>query len=246
MQPQEVITVMRLSGWFFVVVFVLTIAACAKTGHRMDVSVPDSGFLGAEYYAKLTPGDEDKYQASLRWISPNMDLTKYDKLMLDPIVSYKGKKGKTEGIAPEDEQRIVDYFYNALYTALQDDIQMVDKPGPKTFRLTVAVTTLEQSNVALDTVSSIHPGSRLLTTAVGWVSDKPAFVGAAAFEAKLRDAQTGKVLAAGIDKRVGGKTIGKGFSEWSDAMNAFDFWAVQSKYRLCKRQQRAGCVPPEA
>ena len=40
--------------------------------------------------------------------------------------------------------------------------------------------------------------------------------------------------------------IGKGFSEWSDVMNAIDYWAAGSKYRLCKKQQRAGCVPLEA
>ena len=137
---------MKLSGLFFVVVFVLTIGACAKTGQRTDISIPNSGFLGAEYYAKLTPGDEDNYEPALRWYSPEYDITKYDKLMLDPILIYRGKEGKMDGIAPEDAQRLADYFYNTVYTALQDDIQMVDKPGAKTLRLTVAVTTLEQSN----------------------------------------------------------------------------------------------------
>ncbi len=241
----------RLSGLFFLFVLVVTISACARTGHRTDVEAPkpgtpQSGFLGAEYYAKMTPGDEDKYEAALRWISPDHDLRNYDKLMLDPIVVYRGEKGKAEGIAAEDAQQVADYFYNALYTALQDDIQMVNKPGPKTLRFSVALTDLEDRNVTLDTISSLHPGSKLVSHGVGWVSDKPAFTGAAVIEAMARDAQTGKVLGVAIDKRVGGKTIAKGFSDWTDVLNACDYWAMQTKYRLCLRQGRAGCEPPKA
>ena len=41
------------------------------------------------------------------------------------------------------------------------------------------------------------------------------------------------MLAAAIDRRVGGKTLSKGIDNWADVKNAMDFWALQADYRAC-------------
>ena len=86
---------------------------------------------------------------------------------------------------------------------------------------------------------------RLTSEAKGFVSDKQSFVGTIGIEVEVTDAQTGKLLAVSLDKRVGGKTLGKGWHKWSDVMNAIDYWPNQMRYRLCLQQNRTGCIRPK-
>ncbi len=63
-------------------------AGCAETRHAM--SVDKSGFMGDELYAKMTPGDESKLEAALRWINRDaIEKLTLTKIILDPIVMYR-------------------------------------------------------------------------------------------------------------------------------------------------------------
>jgi hypothetical protein len=126
----------------------------------------------------------------------------YTKFMLDPILIFRGPESNMHGIPQDQAQLMADTFY-----ALIKDYEMVDKPGPRTLRTQIAITHLEQSWPILDDVVSGIPaplnalaaGSLLKTVATG----KPAFTGEAMIEAKVSDAQTGEVLRAAVDRRVG-------------------------------------------
>ena len=103
---------------------------------------------------------------------------------------------------------MADTFYAVIYQEVSKDYEMVDKPGPSTPRVQVAMTHLEESWPMLDVGSSIPApmnalaaGSLLKRVATG----KPAFKGEAVIEAKVMDAQTGEVLRAIVDRRVGTK-----------------------------------------
>lgn len=78
------------------------------------------------------------------------------------------------------------------------------------------------------------------------MTGKPNFVGSAVVQFKATDAKTGKVLAAGVDRRVGGKALDKGFDKWADVINIMDHWGELMKLRLCKMKGRANCQAPKA
>ena len=103
----------------------------------------------------------------------------------------------------------------------------------------------------LDVVSSIPApmnalaaGSLLKTVATG----KPALKGEAVIEAKVTDAQTGEVLRAAVDRRVGKKRLdADSFNSWNDVYESLRYWAENGRYQLCKaRQIRTDCVKPRA
>ena len=89
-------------------------------------------------------------------------------------------------------------------------------------RIQVAVTDYEQSWVALNMISTVIPQLRAVSTLKMLATEKPAFVGAAQIEVKLSNAQTGDIVAAGVDRWVGGKKLTKGIDNWTDVKNAFD------------------------
>ena len=97
----------------------------------------------------------------------------------------------------------------------------------------------------LDPVTSIIPQTRVLTTAGGFVTGKPAFTGAIQIEFKVNDSVTGALLAAGIDKRVGQKRVLDSFNSWSDIDDAIAFWAQQARFRLCRLRGDSNCVEPQ-
>jgi hypothetical protein len=112
-------------------------------------------------------------------------------------------------------------------------------------RWQIALTDYEQSWVALDMVSTVVPQLRIISEIKWLATDKPSFVGGVQAELKISESQTGKVIAAAVDRRVGSKTLSKGTDSWDDVKNAMDFWALQAAYRACRVTHRIECVKPK-
>jgi len=225
-----------------IVCILIGASGCAETRHVM--SVDKSGFLGKELYEKMTPGDESKLEAALRWRDDSVDWRGYTKLILDPIVVYRQPQHLGGGNSNDNAQILVNYFFNKLYLAASKEFELVDTPGPGTIRVQSAITDYDQSWVALDMISTVVPQLRATAELKGLATGKPSFVGGVQIEAKVSDAQTGKVLVAAIDRRVGGKSLGKGVDSWADVKNAMDFWALQFIYRTCVMHGKPNCVKP--
>jgi hypothetical protein len=62
---------------------------------------------------------------------------------------------------------------------------------------------------------------------------------------EITDAQTGELLAAAVDKRMGGRTLASAETSWTDVNNILAYWAQLTRFRLCEQQGRAGCAPPQ-
>ncbi len=233
----------RLKGIILLVCFILI--GCATT--KQAKKVEPSGFLSPEIYAKMSKGDRENLEPAMRYAAKDVDFRKYNKIMLDPIVYFGGPKKKGEGIPPEDSQRILDYAFSKIHKAIEDSpyFEIATSPGPGTIRLQFAFVDLGQSNVTMGAISTYIPQVSLITMLATMASDKPAFTGQLGVEFKVTDSSTGKLLIAGIDKRYGGKKVGKGTDSWKDVFNIIDYYSEVIEYRLCKLHKRDDCVLPE-
>ena len=63
-------------------------------------------------------------------------------------------------------------------------------------------------------------------------------------EMKFTDSMTGQLLAAALDRRVGGKNPSTIVDVWANADEALQFWSKLVAFRLCTGKQLAGCVNP--
>ncbi|HEX6113162.1 MAG TPA: DUF3313 family protein [Geminicoccaceae bacterium] len=83
--------------------------------------------------------------------------------------------------------------------------------------------------------------------AKGLATGKPGFVGEASVELRATDGQTGELVAAGVDRRVGGKSVsGAPTDSWDDVREAYRYWAKQLRYRLCTERGATDCTSPQA
>ena len=232
----------RTNALLSLVGVMLALSACAETRHATHVD--KSGFLGQDLYEKMKPGDPSKGElAALRWVDPKESglHPNLKRIILDHIVLYRQPQHLGGGESNEASQELLNYFYTKMYVELSKRYEIVDTPGPETIRIQIAVTDYEQSWVALDMISTVIPQLRAVSTLKMLATEKPAFVGAAQIELKITAAQTGRIVAAAVDRRVGGKTLGKGLDNWADVKHSFDWWAQLAAYRLCVTTGGSNC-----
>jgi hypothetical protein len=218
------------------------LAGCAASQQARDVR--QSGFLGQDY-ERLRPGEEG--EALLVYRNPDAPWHSYDKIKLDPVTIWAGEGSELEDFTQPERQELADTLYTMVNEELSQDFQMVDQPGPGVLQVQVAITDAQTSNPTMDTISTVLPQALLLSQAKGLVTGKPGFVGEASAEMRATDGQTGELVAAAVDRRVGGKSVsGAPTDSWDDVRAAYRYWAKQLRYRLCTERGATDCTPPEA
>lgn len=231
----------RLRIGSMVIFFAFLVTGCAQT-QQMREPV-HTGFLGADY-GKLQPGK--KGEALLVYKNPRANWKNYDKVLIDPVQIWKDRDSQLREVSQEDLQNFANELYAKLTETLRSDYELVSHPAPGTLRISVAITEAEASDPALDTITSIIPQTRILTGAKGLVAGgKPGFVGAASAEAKITDAQTGELLAAGVDRRAGTKSVAGATNKWGDVLAAYQYWAEKLRWRLCMSRGETNCPEPK-
>jgi hypothetical protein len=214
---------------------IFMISACAallgacSTTEQAQVSQGEikCGFLGAAC-AQLRPGGEG--QAALRYINPNAKWTQYKKIMIQPVTFWGDEQSK---VSTEDQQRMVNYLYGSLNQELAKQFQVVDVDGPDVMKLQVAITDVAAATPGLRTITMAIPQARLLSTVKRGATGSYPFVGGAQAEFKLTDSTTGQILAAGVDRRIGGGSVTTAAQwQWGDAENVMADWAKKAAERL--------------
>ena len=229
------------------VLSLLWLAGCAATQHAKEVE--RTGFLGD--YSMLRKGETKSFgedpEALLVYRNPKADWKKYTKIILDPVTLWvSGKDSQLKGVPAEERHRLGNLLWFKLNEYLRKDYEMTDQPGPDVMRIQAALTEAGQSDVVLDTITSIIPQTRMLTGAKGLATGVSGFTGSASAEMKITDTATGELLAAAADRRGGTKSLSGATESWHDVEEAFRFWAEKVRWRLC--QNRAGgntCVEPK-
>ena len=215
--------------WLFVLVVP---GGCADTQQAKKVQT--SGFLGD--YSMLRKGGEG--EALLVYRNPTADFSKYKMVHVDPVRIWQVKDSGNSDVSKEDLQRLADDFRAKVVWHLNQDYLVAPHPGPGVMRIQMALTEAEPSNVGMDVVETVLPPMQIFSGAQSMATGTRAFVGSASVEGKLTDGQTGELLFAAVDRRVGGKTLDGSMDSWDDVEQSFDYWADLIRKRL--RRLREG------
>ena len=223
-------------------ILLLMFGCSTKRSEQARRGVAESGFLGD--YSILRQGGEG--EPLLIYRNPEADWPSYKQILLDPVAYYGGPETYPKGATRNDLQDLVNRFYYILYNVLAEDYQMVDKPGPYTLRLQLAITSVKESSAAMDTVSVVAP--YIINPArnlAGNLSGESPFTGEASIEAKITDGSSGELLYAAVDRRVGERTVNPSTRRWVDVEQILYYWGDLSRYRLCKLRGGEDCSRPE-
>lgn len=228
-------------GYAVVAVSLMSLGACATTAQIDDLE--SEGFLTDEVYSKLEPTN-DVNRAGLGYLNTDMDISRHDKILIDPVISFAGED--TAGsLNAEDSQTLVNNFQVLLVNELGKDYELVAAPGPNTLRFQVAIVRATKSSVAMDTISTIVPIGVVATKLASYVTGEPSFTGQLKIEFEIRDAHTRELFGAGIDSRAGGKVLNEDqLSAWSDVNKTMKLYAQAMRYQLCLARGDTDCEKP--
>ena len=228
----------RRSGATLAAATLAVIVAGCSTTQQVKVSNPEGSncpFLGPQICAKMTANDPGRYgtgsgAAGLRYINPQAQWTQYKKVLIEPV-SFWG--GDDTSVSQEDQLALTNYFYQQLNEAFAKKFTVVTQPGPGVMLLQVAIDDIGKATPVLRSVSMVIPQARALATLKYVATGTYAFVGSAQAEMKVTDSTSGELLAAAMDKRVGGGSI-KAAAQWrlGDAENAMKTWSEQAADKL--------------
>jgi len=128
---------------------------------------------------------------------------------------------------------------------LQKVVTIATVPGPGTLRLQFAIVSAEKSGAVSNFMTTIVPVGVVLSAGKYAATGKPMGVGDITGEMRVTDASTGELLAAALDKRVGGKQLRGVFNTWQDADSGLQYWAELARYRLCTFVSFEVCEQPK-
>jgi hypothetical protein len=190
-----------------------------------------SGFLTD--YSKLSENTFD----ALTWgyEKDGVDWGTYDKIILEQVVFFVDENAEYKGIDPEDLAELTRYFYDKMVEAFTGFYSFTDKPGPRTFRLRIAITDLVPSKPAVGAWSTFMPPALILSHAKKATTGSHLGMGSVSFEIEAIDSQTNEVLGAAINKNQGKKyNVGKTFTKWGQVKAIFDDFAKVTRKRFEK------------
>jgi len=188
-------------------IFALTQFGCGGAGEAAR-----TGFL--KDYSQLQPHPE--VDGRFRYINPNIDASKYNKFIVDPVAINLSKKGRERNIDAKEMKKLAKYFRKRIAVELNKGYQIVKRPGPNVIRIRTSISDIEKTNPLLN----VHPGMKLMGGGLG---------GAGA-EMEVVDSVNGQTIAAAIDNQKGSRlSMGAGLTWYGNAEEVMENWAKDLK-----------------
>ena len=226
----------KKAGMFILFAFIAPlIAGCAPSLKARSVDV-NKAFLVDP--AVLKPGTGD--QALYRYQNPNMDFKKYTKVIVDPVILYN--EADLEGTTRDNYQKLANNAYLYLMDEMRKDYTIATGPGPDTLRIQFALSDAQKAAPVRNFLTTFMPPGIAISTVKYAATGKPAAVGEVTGEVKSTDSETGQLIAAALDRRVGGKTLSGVFNTWEGADSAVQYWAKRIRYIMCENRDGKGCL----
>lgn len=218
-------------------VLALLLGGCGASMQARSVDVKQSLLVNPAILEKGT-GD----QALYRYVNPKIDVKQYARIMIDPVLIEK--QGELDAKERENYQKLANNAYVYLTEELGKDYRIVQSPEPGTMRIQMAIIDADSSKTVRNVTSSVIPVGIAISLAKYAATGKQSGVGEITAEFRVTDAMNGELLAAGLDKRVGGKDVSGVFDSWHHADAALKYWAQRGRYVLCTGRGETGCIKP--
>jgi len=232
---------------YFLLMGMMGVAALAGCAHSQQAGgygkAEPSGFL--KDYSKLHAAADDTEATLVYFIPDKAKFKSYTKILLEPVQVWRGEQSDAKDMDKEDAEYLSQFLWTHLNEELGKDYRITASPGPTVMRMRVAITEAGKGIPFLDNVTAVHPGTLLMSKAKKAIGGTETFVGKSSIEVEVTDSSTGELLAAGVDRRGGGKYAWKAISRWVDVEEAYAYWAKKFAWRACMMRGAATCEKPK-
>lgn len=212
-------------------------AGCADL-QQAEVAQPPAGLLTDPARFHAGPADGPIFV----YVAPDGDLSRYRRVMLDPVTVWRGPHARGAGPSQANAQILADALYTILYEELSADYQIVSEPGEETLRLQAGLGRLDDPAAGLAVVSTVIPQMRLVSQLRALPTDGTGLAAASTFEVRVLDSLSGDLLEASVDRWPAARAAEDGAS----AEEALLDWSRLVRQRLCLARGGETCAAGEA
>ncbi|GMO95164.1 DUF3313 domain-containing protein [Bradyrhizobium sp. TM239] len=174
-------------------VLCVAVAGCASIA-----PVPYSEMASSAYMAP------DKSDASgrvpYRYSTP-VDWRTYSKVILDPVVIYRGRDHQFGDMSGKDRATLAAYMQNCFADRLRGRFVLVREPGPNTLRIRLTLTGAVANTPVLGTLSRFDLAGAVYNGVQAARDGEGTMTGSVVYGVEIFDATTSRLLSAYVTKQ---------------------------------------------
>ncbi len=158
-------------------------------------------YSGIASSSHLAPNPKDTSGRVPYTYSTQVDWRMYDRMIIDPVVIYRGPDNQFGTMTEEDKATLAAYMQTQFTEKLASRFALVNKPDPKTLRLKVTLTGATANTPVLSTLSRFDVAGGVYN-GVQTVRDREGtLTGAVIYAVEIQDATTNRLLSAFVSKQ---------------------------------------------
>jgi len=222
------------SGGTGLLLLLAAFACAARRPPAASMPADMSGFL--DDYKLLRAGGPNEVRLVYR--NPAADWSRYHAVMLEPVAIWRSGRKSLDPVPSDDLLRLTHDFERAVRSRLGRSFRLVDRAAPGVLRIRLAITQARASDPVLD-VLTVPPGDEPVPAGSDPLdAETRRFLDSAVIEGELVDAETGTLLAQGVDgpRRADAPPL----DTWADVDGGLARWADRVVGRL---EARTGTEP---
>ncbi|ASL46964.1 hypothetical protein bAD24_III06200 [Burkholderia sp. AD24] len=178
---------------------VLMTAACvALIGCSSVTPVAYSGIASAPY---LRPNPQDDSGRVPYRFSSQTDWQQYTKVIIDPVVVYRGADNQFGDMRDEDKAALATYMQTRFAEKLRGRFEIATAPGPNTLRLKLTLTGAKTSTPVISTLSRFDIAGGIYNGVQTVRGREGAFTGSVIYAVEIYDAASNRLINAYVSKQ---------------------------------------------
>ncbi|MGY8664457.1 DUF3313 domain-containing protein [Bradyrhizobium sp. UFLA05-109] len=176
-----------------------TLALCAVVvGCASVTPVPYSEMASSAYMA---PDKSDTSGRVPYRYSAQVDWRTYNKVILDPVVIYRGKDHQFGDMSDKDKATLAAYMQNRFADKLRSRFALVSARGPNTLRVRLTLTGAVANTPVLGTLSRFDVAGAVYNGVQAARDGEGTLTGSVIYGVEIFDASTSRLLSAYVTKQ---------------------------------------------
>ncbi|MCP3461497.1 DUF3313 domain-containing protein [Bradyrhizobium sp. CCGUVB23] len=179
-----------------------TLALCAVVvGCASVTPVPYSEMASSAYMA---PDKSDTSGRVPYRYATQVDWRTYNKVILDPVVIYRGKDHQFGDMSDKDKATLAAYMQNRFADKLRSRFALVTARGPNTLRVRLTLTGAVANTAVLGTLSRFDVAGAVYNGVQAARDGEGTLTGSVIYGVEIFDASTSRLLSAYVTKQYPG------------------------------------------
>lgn len=146
----------------------------------------------------MEPGAEPD---TFRYVNPNVDLTRYNAFLIDPVTIYNGPDANFSGISEQDKRELAAFMREEFVRVLSQKSRVATQPGPGVMRVHLTLAGVETTRPGLSTVTHLIPVGLAVNLLKGGTGGQGSFMGSATIAADFYDSATNEHVASVVTRQ---------------------------------------------